>query len=155
MWVDIFPIDGAEDSLEQLKKRFVKADKYRTLSLAYRSTKMKLSDCNGNIEKLKVIIKRLLFCCYSPIAQTIKILQECDYDKCNYTTNLSCPDSWGVEHFRKELFDSYTTLPFEGQNFCVMKDYHMVLKDYYGNYMQMPPKEQQVSKHGVYKYYWK
>lgn len=155
VWVDIFPIDGAEDSQEQLEKRFAKADKYRNLSLAYRSTKMKLSECKGNMEKLKVIVKRILFCFYSPVPQTLKILMECDYDKCSYVTNLSCPDSWGVEHFKKELFESYTTLPFEGQELCVIKDYHKVLQDYYGDYMQLPPVEQRVSKHSVYKYYWR
>lgn len=42
-------------------------------------------------------------------------------------------------------------LEFEGSFYKVPKNYHMYLEKIYGNYMELPPKEERISPHGVEK----
>ena len=43
------------------------------------------------------------------------------------------------------LFDEYTELPFEDDSFMVLKEYHAFLTELFGDYMKLPPLEQQVT----------
>lgn len=52
-----------------------------------------------------------------------------------------------------DLFEHYTEVEFEGRRFSAIKNYDLWLKTCYGNYMQLPPKEKQVSKHDIVAYY--
>ncbi len=51
------------------------------------------------------------------------------------------------EVLKKELFDEIIDVTFEGHSFAAPKDYDIVLRSYFGNYMQLPPIEKQVSHH--------
>lgn len=52
-----------------------------------------------------------------------------------------------------DLFEHYTEVEFEGHRFSAIKNYDLWLKTCYGDYMQLPPKEKQVSKHTIVAYY--
>ncbi len=49
--------------------------------------------------------------------------------------------------FDKKWFTETTELPIRDYYFKVPKGYHEILTKIYGDYMQLPPKEKQVSKH--------
>ena len=51
-------------------------------------------------------------------------------------------------------FKEYTELTFEGHKYMAIADYDSYLTKHYGDYMKLPPIEQQVSNHS-YKVYWK
>lgn len=53
-----------------------------------------------------------------------------------------------------ETFVSYITVEFEGRKYMAIRDYDAYLTRHYGDYMQLPPKEKQVSHH-VFTAYWK
>ncbi len=53
----------------------------------------------------------------------------------------------------KSVFGVSTKLSFEGTEFYVPQNYHQLLTLMYGDYMQLPPKEQQKPYHG-YDCYW-
>ena len=42
-------------------------------------------------------------------------------------------------------------LKFEGEEFSCPKNYKEILKNIYGNYMQLPPKEKRVSNHRIFR----
>ena len=52
------------------------------------------------------------------------------------------------------LFDHMDKLMFEGRQYWCIHQYDAYLRNNYGDYMQLPPKEQQVGHH-VYEFYWK
>lgn len=54
----------------------------------------------------------------------------------------------------RNLFEGYTKIQFEKYEFSCFKEYDRYLKNIYGDYMKMPPKEQQVSNHD-FKVYWR
>lgn len=47
----------------------------------------------------------------------------------------------------KEMFEHYTTLPFEGEEFSAIKDWDTCLRSLYRDYMQLPPVEKRVGDH--------
>lgn len=52
-----------------------------------------------------------------------------------------------VEVFPKADFESFVNIQFEGINSYTYSYYDLHLKKYYGNYMQLPPVEEQTAKH--------
>ena len=47
----------------------------------------------------------------------------------------------------KKYFSELTQLEFEGHKFFAFKEYDKYLTHVFGNYMQLPPKEKQVTHH--------
>jgi lipopolysaccharide cholinephosphotransferase len=54
-----------------------------------------------------------------------------------------------------EDFKSTLLVPFENGAFCVCNGYDHLMRLKYGDYMQYPPKDKQILKHGGSKYYWR
>ena len=54
------------------------------------------------------------------------------------------------EILKREWFDDYITMLFEGLEVRVPIGYNDYLTHVYGNYMQLPPEEDRVSRHYVY-----
>lgn len=55
---------------------------------------------------------------------------------------------------REELFNNLVDYPFEGRHYLSYQNYDERLKKLYGNYMQLPPIEKQISHH-TYKAWWR
>lgn len=58
------------------------------------------------------------------------------------------------EYMGSETFKHYIDVEFEGRKLKAIADYDAYLTQHYGDYMQLPPKEKQVSHH-EYKCWWK
>ena len=54
----------------------------------------------------------------------------------------------------RKIFENTIQMPFEGHMFNAPIGYHDFLTQMYGDYMQMPPKEKQVSNHD-FEAYWR
>lgn len=60
----------------------------------------------------------------------------------------SVPSVYGeVAVWPKEMFDSYTTVVFEGVEFSAVENWECILRSLYGDYMQLPPVEKRVGGH--------
>lgn len=57
------------------------------------------------------------------------------------------------EVFPKTILSDYTDIDFEGKKFRCITSYNEYLTRMYGNYMTLPPIENQVRKHGSYKFF--
>lgn len=55
----------------------------------------------------------------------------------------------------RSIWSEYQYLSFEGKKFMAVKNADGYLKCEYGNYMDLPPKEQQIPKHDFFLIYWK
>lgn len=53
--------------------------------------------------------------------------------------------------FAREIFEDTIEVEFEGKKYKAIKKYDLLLKNTYGNYMEFPPKEEQVPQHGYIK----
>ena len=56
---------------------------------------------------------------------------------------------------KKEIFDGYVDVDFEGHKFMAPKGWDEFLTNSYGNYMELPPEEDRHPYHGTDSYYLK
>lgn len=56
-------------------------------------------------------------------------------------------------YFIPDLFDNMTNVSFEGKEFLAYKKYDRFLKDYFGNYMELPPEDKRVTHHPIIVYF--
>lgn len=60
--------------------------------------------------------------------------------------NLS--GAWGAkEIFPKEYFDETIKIPFEGKKYSIPAKFDLILRQMYGDYMQLPPENKRISHH--------
>ena len=155
VWIDIFPLDGAEDNVELLRRRNELAIKYRNINNTYRSSHLSISRKWTIVQNIEILLKKLLYGWRNPNPSHICLMNEFSYDACEYITNLSCPDDYNLEHIRKDIFNHYCLVEFENKQFFSIQDYDEVLSQYYGNYMELPPVEDRVPRHSIQKHYWR
>lgn len=77
-----------------------------------------------------------------------QLSQKCEFGKTEFCANLTCISA--LVHKKEEIlytedFSEYQLMPFETAEFYVAKGYDRILKMTFGDYMTIPPKEQQVS----------
>lgn len=150
IYVDVFPIDAVPEMnnwsqyiehMHKLLRRVVKTSKYYTfqkrklLRLKYIIKKIIYGSRDNNIRKLEAFYHKYIF------GQT-------DY------AGAICGIYAEKELMPMETFVSYITVEFEGRKYMAIRDYDAYLTRHYGDYMQLPPKEKQVSHH-VFTAYWK
>ena len=157
VWIDLFPLDGVEDSLATCKKRInkMKWELYQVNTL--RTVHNAISSIPETKKKVNLIIKKMVapFCSHKAIDKYISMCKEYDYEIANYYCNFAFLNYGVRERHRKAVMNELTLAPFGEDHFFIMKGYDEALKEKYGDYMTVPPAEKQVRAHNYNKYYWK
>ncbi len=161
VFIDIFPLDGVPKDKEEQKKYANELDVYKlgimnTLGFLYARSysylrtiaksivkypKHRKYKKKGNYEYWRNLYEKNSV--RYPFEKSILCghLEFIKYEKAIYPTN------W----FSKDSFDR---IDFEGYKVNAIKDSEIFLKQYFGDYMTLPPKEEQISNH-PYEFYWK
>ena len=145
IYVDIFPVDGYEDD-QAFKDKMTKIIKKRQLSCyTFKGITNTKSVVNSIIRYISVIIFYFTNTnkYVSQIDELAKSRKVEDYEQVDY---LIYKDMNKPVWERKWLEEVEIGI-FEGKEFMIPKHYHEILTSDYGNYMQLPPVEQQVSHH--------
>ena len=145
IYVDIFPVDGYEDD-QAFKDKMTTIIKKRQLSCyTFKGITNKKSFINSLIRYASVIafyftdtniyVKQI-----DELAKSRKVE---DYELVDYLIykDMNKP-VWKREWLKDVTFGN-----FEGRDFLIPVNFHELLTSDYGNYMQLPPVEQQVSHH--------
>lgn len=151
VYIDVFPLDGYPD--EEYLLPFYK--KYKRLRKhLYYTTRGKRFKSLSLFRKFTYLIQKP----FMPDHDTaVRECEECvrtyDFETSKYAGCLI-----GVygdrERMDASVFKSYTTVEFEGHKYKAISDYDAYLTRHYGNYMELPPKEEQVSRHS-FEVWWK
>lgn len=143
IFVDIFPIDRMPN--EGVAKRIfdIRCMLYQLYTREFVPPK------SGKITKLATSV--LLKCTSSKSRKRIrsrllKKITENDNDYSLNTTAIETMASLKIR-FPKDMLDSYTFLKFEDGEFMCFKDWDEHLRCKFGDYMKLPPKEEQTWKH--------
>lgn len=147
--IDIFPIDGLGDSLDSALKNFSSTKFKRELLIASRWQKF----FRSKTRSIWVEPIRMGFFCFSRFVNGQKLsktidseIKKIDFDSSQFAGCVS-----GVyrekEIMKTEVFQNYTDVPFEDRTFKSISNYHDYLTQHYGDYMQPPKKDKQVSHH--------
>jgi len=145
IYVDIFPVDGYEDD-QAFKDKMTKIIKKRQLSCyTFKGITNTKSLVNSIIRYISVIIFYFTNTnkYVSQIDELAKSRKVEDYELVDYVVykDMNKP-VW-----KREWLEQVEAGSFEGKEFMIPKHYHEILTSDYGNYMQLPPVEQQVSHH--------
>ena len=153
VYVDIFPIDGLpndEDEREQYWNMIAKKKNFSTVIY---------SKINEKEHGLKKIARKILFCLFRPFSANwyAKKLHRLGIKNSFEASKFVANSIFGYhtkEQMPKSIFDDFVLLDFEDRKFSAVKDYNTYLSNLFGDYMQLPPKEKQVSKHD-FEVYWR
>lgn len=147
VYIDIFPLDYIPDSFMKRKIQYYRFHFYRT---GLMSKYMMISARNGK----KKYAARILKVLYAPFS--LKRL----YDGACRTAakyknepetyiHSFCSPYKTKDIFQKSIFEEYTEVPFEGEMLYIVKNYDTVLRGIYGNYMELPPEGQRITRHDL------
>ncbi|WP_281522042.1 LicD family protein [Dubosiella newyorkensis] len=154
--IDVFPIDGESDRYDRFIKDFYKRkkilDTYCRI-IAYRDNR----ECSFK-QKIKNIVVETWKKMFAPdikdlIKKYNRLATKYDYNSSAYVGELSVYGGKTSRH-KKEIFNDYALVEFEGYKFRAPIDYKTYLTDKYGDYMKLPPENERITHHN-YKAYWK
>ena len=145
--IDIFPIDGADVSGKNLRRQvcYHWLMNFKCISLsADRNGFKNLLLCIGKLILAPISIKYILAC-------MMKNAKSIPY---NSTELVACVAFGSKENHPvpKSLFQQQILVPFEDREFYIMNGYREYLTSIFGDYLQLPPVEQQISHHNFTAY---
>lgn len=141
LWIDIFPVDGLPENIQDVKKIYDKCNFYRSI--------LKLIDAQlGEGTTLfrkysKYILKPLakLYGRKRCIDKIEQIAKSNPYETSKYVGAVT----WGLygtgERMLKSEFEKSVEVEFEGHKFPAFSCWDSYLRGLYGNYMELPPIE--------------
>lgn len=148
LFIDLFPMDNLSDDITKAKNMFKMIKKYRD------SVMIKNILLNKNRSLRKNIILFFAKFILIPLKRSF-LLKKIDEKSRKYEN--SCMSKYvgtvatGIygerEILKREWFESRKLVKFEGQLFYAPIGYKELLTQLYGNYMKLPPKEQQITHH--------
>ena len=143
-WVDVIPYDHVYDN------QFLATLYFRFLNFLLVLYAKKNGYRNG-LTPLRRFVANMMKICFFwvPKEWLWKRLVNYPYKLNKKNTGKRCylAGRYGAPHeFRDAyLFGEYTEIPFEDDNFMVLKRYKQFLSDHFGDYMTLPPVEQRVT----------
>ena len=153
IWIDIFPLDNVKPGTFEGEKQYRDFQKYYSVVTSTVKSRVKLAKTPW-----KKAIRYCLYCITRIVPKSYfdnklyKIMTQFDNEKTEYVNHLSN----GTNGKRKEWFlvslkEHIETIDceFEGYLFPIPKAYDSILSRRYGDYMQMPPIDEQKPHHGI------
>ncbi len=145
IYIDVFPIDGIGNTMEESVKNFKRVDHKRNLLCTQICGLRKGRKWYKN---LSVILLRNI-----PFWNSVKMIKDIDrmsklydYDKCQYVANL-CGNWHEKEIMDKEWVEKPVLCKFEDTQIYIPENHDGYLTRMYGDYMQLPPVEKRVTHH--------
>lgn len=153
IFIDVFPIDGLpeEKDMEEYHKKVLNLKKHVAYTNKFNDDRI---ERNSVVRYIKKTIKGVLYLGHqTAINRLEKQLRSFPFETSKFAGAII--GMYGPkEQMDAEVFKKYISLPFEGYKFMCIADYDAYLTKHYGDYMQLPPIEKQVTHHR-FKTYWK
>lgn len=147
IYIDVFPIDGAGNSMEESVNNFRVID--RKLNFLYSRTCAYRKN-RALYKNIAIFVMRIVPNFLIGISKTIKNIEllssKCGYNQCKYVANF-CGNWHEKEIMDKEWVDKPILMDFDGIKIYVPNNSHAYLTRLYGDYMQLPPKEKRKTHH--------
>ncbi len=143
--IDIFIYDNAPDDDNIVKKMYDRRDRLAFMSLFSRGNQIISTDTF-----IRRIIKKATHICFVFVssANCVKKIsensQKYSKEKTKRVGNFTAVTRIASD---KKIFSSFVDVDFEGKKYNAPVGYDEWLTDFYGDYMQLPPKEKQVTHH--------
>ncbi len=146
LFIDIYPIDGLGSTTEEALSKYKLTQPFvdEMVGVATCAKYPKRFMFTSTHKYLRLMYAKY-FGSYSLQKRIENIVFKCDYDRCEY---VGVPLwSWNKPIYKRAWFEEYVNVMFEGYEFKAIKAYDEYLRMNYGDYMQLPPKEEQIPHH--------
>lgn len=157
VWIDIFPLDGVLDQ-EEYRRRYARLKRISWYVYKFRRQNHHILPSDSLWSKTKTILARIIGLGgrvpAALLRHIVTLMTKYDYDSCAEYGQMSCLDD-GPILFSKEDFKETVPLDFEDAHFFAMNGYDKVLRQLYGDYMQLPPEDKRAPKQYWIHFYWK
>ena len=145
LWLDIMPMDGLPEDLNEVARIYKKAEYYRKI----------IGLCNAKLGEGKSVVKKLAKYVLKPLALIYgkdrainhlnNLAMKYDYDSAKYVGAIT----WGLygasERMLKAEVDQITEITFENNKFSTFSCWDSYLKGLYKDYMELPPVEKRIN----------
>jgi len=145
LWLDIMPMDGLPDDIDEVIDIYKKAASYRKIIGLCNA---KLGEGKNPIRKISKYILKPLAVIYGKRRATSKLNKlavKYDYETEKYVGAIT----WGLygtsEKMLKDDVDKSVNVIFEGEVFSTFSCWESYLKNLYKDYMQLPPLEKRIN----------
>ncbi|MBR1784599.1 MAG: LicD family protein [Bacteroidales bacterium] len=159
VWIDVFPVDAAEDDFVQFTNRVHRNSK---LLLELQHSRRALAPISTGTTlslQIKQFARKILFLNGTFTSSIIRAINKraelYEYGTTNHWGLLSFNSYKEKDYHEANLLESVCLMDFEDSKFYVMSGYDAYLKHLYGDYMKMPPIEEQKPKQSYLRFYWK
>lgn len=143
--IDIFIYDNAPDDDRLVKKMYNRRDRIAYISLFSRGSQITKND--SVLKKVIKMCTHICLCGFSSSKCIKKLVANSkQYSKRNTKRvgNFTAVTRIASD---KKIFSSFVDVEFEGKFYKAPEGYDEWLSDFYGDYMQLPPIEKQVTHH--------
>lgn len=152
VWIDVFVADGVPDDPAQNKKDFKKTRFYMDL-FAASVTKLGVERRSKFLTMFQyvaapAIAVAKLIGYRTFIKKMFAVCMKYDYNKCRRAAVYEGRGGMGEILIKKDIYPKIL-VDFEGEKFYTMSCWDSYLKKLYGDYMQLPPEDKRVSRHGM------
>lgn len=143
VYIDVFPLDGTPTSSSEIKRVQKKVRKYQSLILNHCYT-----DGRKGLRKIYGYYAQMLD--LNKLHNNLeRLLSKYSYSSSEVVGNYL--GSYGVREFvPKKYFGQPKLYDFEDAKLFGPEDYDAYLRNIYGDYMKLPPKEKQINTHQYY-----
>ena len=149
VYIDIFPVDGLGNTYEEAIRTF-NSTKFNRELLVAKNWKRFFRSKNRKwyYEPIRFAFFLLSrFACSKKLIDRIESkITKNDFDSAEFVGMV--PSTYRIkEILPREIFSEFIEVTFENETFMALKNYDKYLKQIYGDYMKLPPKEKQVTHH--------
>lgn len=147
VYIDLFPIDSLGNTYEEARKR-LRANKFKLyLTVASNWRKFYINKSRSFLRQIPRAIFYILSrgICANKIFKNIE--KRFEFNNEDKFFGCVCGVYEDKEIMDSSIFKEYIYVEFEGKPFMVTKNYDEYLTGIYGDYMQLPPVEKQVTHH--------
>ena len=155
VWIDVFPWDGVDDDKKAWEKRYDIMQKYSRIEGLLRYSHRPFSMNHSFVQKKRWLKSKVfsLFYSFNIFDKHIELCRSVAFGQTKRIINCSFLKYGMLACHNISVLDKFIKVPFEDQEFYVMEGFEQVLRENYGNYMQLPPVEERTRCHGG-QHYW-
>ena len=147
VFIDIFPLDGLSNNINISKKILTKNAQKMRLNM------FTIMTIDTFLKKTLQFFVKMIFSSRFLCKQIEKQSRKYDFENSEYV-GVAFGYYGSREIMPKYIFESTTKVEFEGKLFSAPLHYDEYLTRLYGNYMELPSKDKQITHHS-FKAYWK
>lgn len=157
-WIDIFPVDGIDETQESFSSRYAKLCMWRDFVYKFRRQNHHIARGDSLWSVCKTIVAKVISI-NGLIPSIIVRRMVADISRYDYESSPAVSQYSdfidGPLIYDKNDFASYIQVEFEGSMFFAIVGYDNLLRLIYGDYMELPPIEDRVPKQYWIHFYWK